>query len=253
MDQAQLSTPRRGYREAQGSGRAGKVLIVDDDDKLLKLLHDYLEEYGFQVVVLVDGASVLPAVQTQAPDLVILDILLPDMHGLDVLQEVRTVSAVPVIMLTSRGEEADRIVGLELGADDYLPKPFNPRELLARIRAVLRRLPPDPTPASEADERHLITAGNVTLNTASHSLTIDGGAVTLSNMEYQLLKALMEHPNTVLSRGKLMSLVHGKDFVAFDRSVDVHISKLRAKLETDSSISQPIKTVWGVGYMFVDS
>ena len=191
-------------------------------------------------------------VQTEAPELVILDILLPDMHGLDVLKEVRIISAVPVIMLTSRGEESDRIVGLELGADDYLPKPFNPRELLARIRAVLRRLTPEAEAETEQDENGMITAGGVVLNTANHTLMIDENDVALSSTEYLLLKALMERPNTVLSRDQLMTLAQGKEFIAFDRSIDVHISKLRGKLEEDANAPQRIKTIWGAGYMFVD-
>lgn len=190
--------------------------------------------------------------QTETPDLVIPDVLLPDMYGLDVLKELRTASAIPVIMLTSRGDESDRIVGLELGADDYLPKPFNPRELLARIGAVLRRQPPEEPVAAGQVEHPVITTGGMVLNTATRNLMLDGCDVTLSATEYQILRALMERPNTVLSRDQPMSLVRGQEFVAFDRSIDVHISKLRAKIEASPGTTQRIKTVRGAGYMFVD-
>ncbi len=231
---------------------ADTVLIVDDDPKLRKLLQEYLEAYGFQVLTLADGTTVVPTVQAQAPDMVILDVMLPGKNGFDVLKDVRMTSSVPVIMLTSKGEETDRIVGLEMGADDYLPKPCNPRELLARIRAVLRRVTADDRPAMGHHASLAIEAAGVVLNTANHTVVVDGVDVACSTTEYQILKALMERPNTVLSRDRLMTLARGRDFTAFDRSIDVHISKLRAKLESDPRVPQRIKTVWGTGYMFVD-
>ncbi|UCF85500.1 MAG: response regulator [Desulfobacteraceae bacterium] len=229
-----------------------KVLLVDDDAKLRKLLREYLEGYGFEIMALPDGSSVLKTIRTEAPDIVILDIMLPERDGLDVLKDIRMKSSVPVIMLTAKGEDADRIVGLELGADDYVPKPFNPRELLARIKAVLRRLPARDRIEAKTDENMFIEAGGLLLNKAKQALLIEDREVDLSTTEYKILEALMEHPNRVMSRDQLMNFARGRDFLAFDRSIDVHISKLRAKLETDPRTPERIKTVWGTGYMFVD-
>ncbi len=185
--------------------------------------------------------------------MIILDIMLPKRDGLEVLKEIRMEFSVPVIMLTAKGEDADRIVGLELGADDYLPKPFNPRELLARIKAVLRRLPDRDRSKARRDENMFIEAGGLMLNKAKQTLLVEDKEVELSSTEYKLLEALMENPNKVMSRDQLMNLARGRDFMAFDRSIDVHISKLRGKLEPDPRSPQRIKTVWGTGYMFVDT
>ena len=227
-------------------------MIVDDDAKLRELLDEYLASYGFEVSMLPDGSTVLKTIQLNAPDLVILDIMLPDRNGLEVLREIRMQSQIPVIMLTAKGEDADRIVGLELGADDYLPKPFNPRELLARIKAVLRRQPLTNKKATKDREDLLVRVGGMVLNKAKQTLIEEGKEVELSSTEYKLLEVLMTHPNNVMSRDRLMSMARGKDFMAFDRSIDVHISKLRAKLETDPRKPKRIKTIWGTGYMFVD-
>lgn len=230
-----------------------KVLLVDDDAKLRKLLREYLEGYGLHILTLADGLSVAKTIREESPDMIILDIMLPKLDGLEVLKEIRMEFSVPVIMLTAKGEDADRIVGLELGADDYLPKPFNPRELLARIKAVLRRLPDRDRSKARRDENMLIEAGGLMLNKAKQTLLIEDKEVELSSTEYKLLEALMENPNKVMSRDQLMNLARGRDFMAFDRSIDVHISKLRAKLEPDPRSPQRIKTVWGTGYMFVDT
>jgi two-component system phosphate regulon response regulator OmpR len=230
---------------------AEKVLLVDDDEKLRNLLKEYLEGYGYKVLTLVDGSAVPEKIERESPDIVILDIMMPVKDGLDVLKEVRMKFAIPVIMLTAKGEAADRIVGLELGADDYLPKPFDPRELLARIKAVLRRGLPTEEEAAK-DESLVINAGGLALNRAKQTLAVEDKEVELSSTEYKILEALMAHPNTVLSRDRLLNLARGRDFMAFDRSIDVHISKLRAKLDTYPRFRKVIKTVWGTGYMFVD-
>jgi len=247
------SVKKKKKNEKRETSMDKKVILVDDDEKLQKLLREYLEGYGFEVVALSDGSSLLKMIRTESPDLVILDIMLPKRDGLEVLKEIRVEFSVPVIMLTAKGEDADRIVGLELGADDYLPKPFNPRELLARMKAVLRRLGPRDKGRAEKDENIYIEAGGLVLNKAKRSLLIEEEEVELSSTEYRILEALMERPNTVLSRDQLMNLARGRDFVAFDRSIDVHISKLRAKLESYPRLRKIIKTVWGTGYMFVDA
>ena len=229
------------------------VLIIDDDKKLRKLLREYLKDNGHQVVTLPDDSEVIKTINTRSPDIIILDIMLPGKDGLEVLKEIRRDHTTPVIMLTAKGEDTDRIVGLELGADDYLPKPFNPRELLARMKAVLRRTVTENSDASGKEENMLLEAGGMTLNRARQTVMTGEKEIFLSSTEYKILEVLMKHPNTVLSRDQLMNLAHGRNFMAFDRSIDVHISKLRTKLEPDPSSPQRIKTVWGTGYMFVDT
>ena len=228
------------------------ILLVDDDAKLRKLLTEYLEGYGYCVRTAPDGLEALEALRREVPDIIILDVMMPHKDGLEVLSEIRSEHAIPVIMLTAKGEEADRIVGLELGADDYLPKPFNPRELLARIKAVLRRVRPSGQASAVREEPDILLAGSLTLNRDKRALYIDEREIELSATEFNLLEALMSRPNTVMNRDQLMNLARGRDFIAFDRSVDVHISKLRAKLKAFPSCENVIKTIWGVGYMFVD-
>ena len=230
------------------------VLIIDDDEKLRKLLKEYLEDNGHRVLTLADGSGAMKTIQEESPEIVILDIMLPGKDGLEVLQEIRRDHhAIPVIMLTAKGEDTDRIVGLELGADDYLPKPFNPRELLARMKAVLRRAAPEKRDEVGKKEDMLLKVDGLTLNKAKQTILIEDKEVELSSTEYKILEVLMRHPNTVLSRDQLMNLARGRDFMAFDRSIDVHISKLRAKLESDPGAPKRIKTVWGTGYMLVDT
>jgi two-component system, OmpR family, phosphate regulon response regulator OmpR len=229
-----------------------RVLIIDDDEKLRKLLKEYLEENGFKVLTLADGSDVKRTLQKESPEMVVLDIMLPGKDGLEVLKEIRMDDTIPVIMLTAKGDQTDRIVGLELGADDYLPKPFNPRELLARMKAVLRRTVPEERDKVRKKENTLLKAGGVTLNKAKQTILVEGTELELSSTEYKILEVLMRHPNVVFSRDQLMNLARGRDFMAFDRSIDVHISKLRAKLEPDPRSPTRIKTVWGTGYMFID-
>ncbi|MFH2130989.1 MAG: response regulator [bacterium] len=227
-----------------------KILIVDDDARLRSLLAKYLAGYGFETLLLAAGSGVLKTIREETPDLVILDIMLGRENGLEILREIRGQSRIPVIMLTAKGEETDRIVGLELGADDYLPKPFNPRELLARMNSVLRRSQSrtaDPLPVNRKTE---ISAGGFTLNTLNQRLMVAGREIELSTTEYQMMKSMLMHPNRIFSRDELMNIARGKEFMAFDRSVDVHISNLRHKISAISEkMKKKIKTVWGTGYM----
>lgn len=229
----------------------GSILIVDDDDKLRSLLIEYLQGYDFEVMALDSGMEASELVRRESPGLVVLDVMMPGKDGLEVLREIRTHSQVPVIMLTAKGEETDRIVGLELGADDYMAKPFNPRELLARIKAVLRRY--EITPDSGSQSPNQIETGGLVLNVSRQVLEIEGDTLELSSTEFRLLKALMTHPDSALTRDELMTLAWDRDFAAYDRSIDVHISKLRSLLKPYAEHAMRIKTVWGTGYMFVSS
>lgn len=231
-----------------------RVLIIDDDEKLRKLLGAYLNDHGFHTTCLADGSGVPGVLSTDAPDLVILDIMLPGKDGLEVLKEIRREHGrLPVIMLTARGDDTDRIVGLELGADDYLPKPFNPRELLARMKAVLRRSVNEGAGHTEQTPHTIINAAGISLNTAKQTVVVEGRETELSTAEFRILEVLMKNPNTVMSRDQLMTLARGRDFTAFDRSIDVQISRLRSKVEIDPAAPKRIKTIWGTGYMLVDS
>lgn len=230
------------------------VLIIDDDKRLRDLLDEYLQGYGYNILTLPDGLAAVETIVARRPDIVVLDVMLPVRDGLDVLRAIRAALPTPVIMLTAKGEDADRIVGLELGADDYLSKPFNPRELLARIRAVLRR---GVTPsaqsadASSAPQPQRISIAGLTLDTGRHTLCVGQHEYSLSTNEYRILYTLMLNPDKVLTRDELMNLSLGKDYEAFDRSIDVYMSKLRSLLKRHPNHGERIKTVWGTGYMFV--
>jgi DNA-binding response OmpR family regulator len=230
-----------------------RVLIIDDDQKLCRLLSEYLQENGFFTSCVHDGMNALSAISQELPDMIILDIMLPGKDGLEVLREIRREHSLPIIMLTAKGEDTDRIVGLELGEDDYLAKPFNPRELLARVKAVLRRSVHQDQGDAIRSKEPFIRVGSIILNRAKQSVTVAGREFELSTTECRILEVLMRNPNTVLTRDQLMTLARGRDFTAFDRSIDVHVSKLRAKLEADPRNPERIKTVWGAGYMFVDT
>jgi two-component system phosphate regulon response regulator OmpR len=228
------------------------AVIVDDDAKHQKLLKEYLEEFGFRVFSLLDGNAVLGTIQKESPDIVILDIILPGRDGFEILKEIRQSSAVPVIMLSAKGDDTDRIVGLELGADDYLPKPFNPRELLARMKAVLRRhRSGDDTPEQIVSESAL-RSGGLVLDRSRQVLSCGENRVELSSTEYKLLVAMMERPGKVFSRDELMDQASGGEVIAFDRSIDVHVSRLRAKIEQVSGDRDKIRTVRGAGYKFAE-
>jgi DNA-binding response OmpR family regulator len=230
-----------------------RVLIIDDDERLCKLLQEYLEGNGYHVFTVGEGSEALRIIEREWPDIIILDIMLPGKDGLEVLKEINREYSIPVIMLTAKGEDTDRIIGLELGADDYISKPFNPRELLARMRAVMRRIVPEESEETEKTEDNRIIAGGIILDRARHTVKVNNEEMDLSLTEYKILEVLMRKPNVVLSRDQIMNYSRGKDLMAFDRSIDVHISKLRSKLEKDPRYPKRIKTIWGSGYMFVDA
>jgi two-component system, OmpR family, phosphate regulon response regulator OmpR len=230
-----------------------KILVVDDDPKLQRLLGEYLAGYGFQVRAHGRGDGVAEVIAEYQPNLVVLDIMLPGQDGLSVLGQLRAGMRLPIIMLTAKGDDADRIVGLELGADDYLPKPFNPRELLARIRAVLRRAAGPEETQTEGSEPEMISAAGLRLDTGRQALWVEETEIELSATEYKIMRALMGRPGVVFTRDQLLGLSRGRDLEPYDRSVDVHISNLRAKLKPFPALHGVIKTAWGAGYMLVDA
>ena len=224
------------------------ILIVDDDAEIRHLLREYLERNGMRAQAVADGRGMRAALETGRFDLVILDLMLPGEDGLALCRDLRTRSNLPVIMLTARGEETDRVVGLEMGADDYVPKPFSPRELLARIKAVMRRSQTLPPPAT-AGAKRLGFAG-WTLDLAHRQLTSpDGVVVALSGGEYRLLKVFLEHPNHVLTRDQLLDFTRGRESTPFDRSIDVQVGRLRRRLGDTGQEPVLIKTVRGEGYV----
>ncbi len=226
-----------------------RILIVDDDPEIRQLLVDYLVRSGLDAVPARNGREMAQALERHAIDLVVLDLMLPDTDGLVLCRDLRAKSNIPVLMLTARGEEADRIVGIEMGADDYLVKPFSPRELLARIKGILRRtrsLPPNLKP----DTQRCLSFAGWKLDTATRVLTgSDGVATPLSGAEYRLLRILLDHPNRVLNRDQLVELIHGREAEPYDRAIDVQISRLRHRLQDDGREARLIKTVRGEGYL----
>ena len=224
---------------------ASTILVVDDEQNIVKLARLYLNKDGFQVEAAYDGAEALEKAKSLRPDLIILDIMMPEMDGLAVCRELRKTSNVPIIILTARDDDVDRIVGLELGADDYITKPFNPRELVARVKAVLRRA------SNEPPAQPVLEADGVRLDSASREVTVEGEPITLRAKEFDLLAAFMSHTGTVLDRERLLQLVWGSDYYGDTRTIDVHVAWLREKLAGAKRVK--IQTVWGVGYKLVVS
>ncbi len=220
------------------------VLIVDDDTRLAAMVSDYLDAAGFTIAKAASGKAAAIAMARMRFDAVILDLMLPDCDGFDLCRRIRTQSDVPVLMLTARGEETDRIVGLELGADDYLPKPFNPRELLARLRAILRRN----KGGQVADQ--VMCFGRLQIDPGSRGVRVDGQDRTMTSYQFDLLVALARNAGLVLNRERLLDLVKGEEIEAFDRSVDVHVSRIRSVIEDDPKHPRRIITVRGSGYVF---
>ena len=223
------------------------ILVVDDEMKISRLVRDYLEDAGFRVTMVADGAAALAAARGEKPDLVVLDLGLPSIDGLDVARELRRSSAVPIVMLTARGEESDRIAGLELGADDYVVKPFSPKELVARVRAVLRRT--DPVNGTKAE---LLRVGGVEVDLVRMRVTVGGEAVELTPTEFDLLVTLAREPGRVFTRGQLLDAIHGVAIESYERAIDAHVKNLRRKIEPDSRKPRYVLTVHGIGYRFAD-
>jgi DNA-binding response OmpR family regulator len=222
------------------------ILIIEDEPKVARLARDYLEQGGFRVLVAADGVAGLAMARGEHPELVVLDLMLPAMDGLDVCRALRRESDVPIIMLTARAEEADRLIGLELGADDYITKPFSPRELVARVRALLRRA------KGTVYQPGIIRAGDLVIDIDAHRLTRAGENIHLTRFEFNLLIILAQHPGQIFARAQLLERLHGVTFDGYDRSVDAHVKNLRRKIETDPTEPRYILTVYGVGYKFND-
>ena len=224
------------------------ILIVDDELKILRLARDYLEHAGFTVLIAETGTNALAIARQSRPDLIVLDLGLPDLDGLDVARALRKESNVPIIMLTARGDESDKLVGLELGADDYLTKPFSPKELVARVRAVLRRT----ENLQSSPGRELIRTGDLTLDLPRMRVTLGQRQVELTPTEFELLTALAGQPGRIFTRAQLLDAVRGVAFESYERAIDAHIKNIRRKLEPDPREPRYILTVYGVGYKFTD-
>ena len=221
-----------------------RILVVDDDEKLNALLKEYLSGFGFQVTAVTHPDRAQKEMQLHPPALIILDVMLPGMDGFEFCRNVRKASAVPVIMLTARGDVTDRVVGLELGADDYLPKPFEPRELVARIQSVLRR-------GSGKMPREILQSGELLVDCGRQSVRVEDRPIELTALEFDLLVLFLRHPGQVLSRELIMDKLRGQDWEVYDRSVDVLVSRLRRKLGDQAKQPKFIKAVWGSGYKFI--
>jgi two-component system alkaline phosphatase synthesis response regulator PhoP len=224
------------------------VLVVDDELKITRLVRDYLEQAGFVVVTASDGPGAMAAARQVKPDLIVLDLGLPGMDGLDVIRSLRTTSNVPVVVLTARADESDRIVGLEIGADDYLIKPFSPKELVARVRAVLRR-----SDLSQLGAEVIRAPGELVIDVPRRQVTAAGTSVGLTPTEFDLLHALARQPGRVFTRSQLLEAIHGVAFESYERAIDAHVKNIRRKLEPDPQRPRYLLTVHGVGYRLADA
>jgi two-component system, OmpR family, alkaline phosphatase synthesis response regulator PhoP len=223
-----------------------KVMVVDDERKIVQLARDYLEHAGFAVVVAHDGKAALATARAQKLDLIVLDLGLPELDGLDVARTLRGESNVPIVILTGRSEESDKLVGLEIGADDYVTKPFSPKELVARVRAVLRRTE---RPLGNVE---IVRVGDLTLDIPRMRTTVADRTVTLTPTEFQLVATMAREPGRVFTRSQLLDAVHGVAFESYERAIDAHVKNLRQKLEPDPATPRYVLTVYGVGYRFAD-
>jgi len=223
---------------------SAKILVVDDEQKIVKVVKAYLEQAGYQVVTAYDGQEALTVFRHEKPALVVLDLMLPKIDGFEVCRTMQREADVPIIMLTARVEETDRLIGLELGADDYVTKPFSPKELVARVRAVLRR------GRKTAEKPETITAGDVVIDLARHTVTVRGQPVDLTPTEFDMLAVMAQNPGRVFSRLQLLDQVQGEAYEGYERTIDAHIKNLRQKIEANPKEPQYIVTVYGVGYKF---
>jgi DNA-binding response OmpR family regulator len=223
------------------------VLVVEDEIEIARVVRDYLHNAGFEVIVVGDGGSAVASVRSAKPDLLVLDLGLPGRDGLDVAREIRRWSDTPIVMLTARGDETDRVVGLEIGADDYVVKPFSPKELVARVRAVLRRT----RTAARGDE--IVRAGDVEIDTAKMRVSVGGTQVDLTPTEFQLLATLAREPGRVFTRSQLLDAVHGVAIESYERAIDAHVKNIRRKIEPTPGSPRYVVTVHGVGYRFADA
>ena len=223
-----------------------RILVVEDEMQIARNLRDYLEVAGFDVTVVGDGSSAVASARGDRPDLIVLDLGLPGMDGLDVARELRRAGTTPIVMLTARGEESDRIVGLELGADDYLVKPFSPKELVARVRAVLRRT------SGATASAEILRAGDIQMDLPKMRARVAGRAVDLTPTEFQLLATLVREPGRVFTRGQLLDALHGVTIESYERAIDAHVKNIRKKLEPEPGKPRYVLTVHGVGYRFAD-
>jgi DNA-binding response OmpR family regulator len=222
-----------------------QILIVDDEPKIVRLVHDFLSAAGFAVTTARTGEEALMRVRTQPPDLVVLDLGLPGLDGLDVTRTIRRAGALPIIMLTARDDETDKLVGLELGADDYVTKPFSPRELVARVRAVLRR-------HAASGEREVLRAGALVLDVPRMRATRDDEPIDLTATEFSLLSAMARQPGRVFTRSQLLDAIHGVAFESYERAIDAHVKNIRRKLEAEPRAPRHLLTVYGVGYRLAE-
>ena len=222
------------------------VLVVDDEPRIVELARDYLEHAGFAVITAVDGPSALTAARIRKPDVLVLDLGLPGMDGLDVARAIRRDSTMPIVMLTARDDELDRVLGLEIGADDYVTKPFSPRELVARIRAILRRVD------RQAEPSDRIEVAGVTIDISRMRVEVNGRNVELTPTEFQLLVALARQPGRIFTRSQLLDAIHGLAFESYERAIDAHVKNLRRKLEDDPGQPRYVLTVYGMGYRFAE-
>ncbi len=220
-----------------------RILLVEDDQRLALMVQDYLGEAGYSVVIAPNGADALLKQKSGEFNAIILDLMLPDMDGLEICRTVRTSDNIPILMLTAKGDAMDRVVGLELGADDYLPKPFEPRELLARLKAILRR-------GNSSGKHEVLRFGRLEIDRDSHEARLDGEACTLTSHQFEMLDVLARSAGRVLSRDALMDALKGTALEAFDRSIDVHVSRIRAEIEDDPKTPKRVITVRGAGYLF---
>jgi DNA-binding response OmpR family regulator len=223
-----------------------KILVVDDEPKIIQIANDYLTHAGYEVLQARDGQSALSIFRSQQPDLIILDLGLPSLDGLDVTRELRKFSTVPIIMLTARSDESDKLIGLEMGADDYITKPFSPKELVARVRSVLRRM------ENLQPENQLLHVGNLTLDIPRMRTTLAGSEIELTATEFQFLAVLVKQPGRIFTRGQLLEAVHGVAIDSYERAIDAHIKNIRRKIEPNPRQPRYVISVYGMGYKFND-